>query len=194
MQDREGVARTIASTVPQLLGVQVETADTAAADAVSSAVERIAEELLRWHDRLMLGDRYPARATPELSGPAGSAMSPSPEPPSLTLRVAVRRGVLPGRPVTLQLAASELRAAIRRIEGECPGLPDVPDPDDAQGRHIANQCLCLATALDRHGELLHVEGERLARSVTADQRDQVLARVVRAEHHLTRAAAATLAP
>ena len=196
MQDRQRVARGIVSTVPQLLSAQVETADPAAAEAVAIAIERIAEDLLSWHDRLALGDSgsapTPTRpgwsdtddaGTAEEGGDAGTA--------SATLRAGVRRGELPGRPVTLHLAAAELRAVVRRIET---ATQDAPKPADPDMRSIVDECLCLATALDRHGELLRLEGERLSRATTPEQRDQVLARVVRAERRLGRAAMVTLTP
>ncbi|MBO1755571.1 hypothetical protein [Allobranchiibius sp. CTAmp26] len=191
MDDRRRAARSIVATVPQLLGVQVETADTAAAEAVAGAIERIAEGLLLWHDRLALGADL-----------AGAAAAPPPQVPlpdddrttpraSAALRAGVRRGRLPGRPVTLHLAAAELRAAVRRITA---ATADLTDPAAGGASAIVDQCLCLATELDTHADLLQVEGDRLANAESSEQRDQVLARVVRGEHRLARVAMVTLTP
>lgn len=197
MDDRQRAARRIVATVPQLLGVQVETADTAAADAVAGAVERIAESLLRWHDRLALGaDRAgsSAASTPDVPDPAGDDVTPR---ASATLRAGVRHGRLPGRPVTLRLAAAELRAVVSRVTeamAQLTGGSDTADQPDAGARLALDQCLCLATELDAHADLLQIEGDRLTNAESSEQRDQVLARVVRAEHRLTRAAMVTLTP
>lgn len=47
--------RRIAATVPALLSVRVETATDAVTDALTGAVEQIAEALLGWHDWLVGG-------------------------------------------------------------------------------------------------------------------------------------------
>ena len=188
MDDRQRAARSIVATVPQLLGVQVETADTAAADAVAGAIERIAENLLRWHDRLVVGSQSAATPTPADTPSGEDRITPR---ASAVLRAGVRRGRLPGRPVTLHLAAAELRAVVRRVTD---ATADLNGPDDGGAGAIVDQCLCLATELDIHADLLQVEGDRLTKAESDEQRDQVLARVMRAEHRLARVAMVTLTP
>ncbi|NYJ74000.1 hypothetical protein [Allobranchiibius huperziae] len=198
MGNRLQAARSIVATVPQLLGVQVETADAGTADAVAEAIERIAEGLLRWHDRLALGaDLAEAGLIDESTpSPRRDGDDVAPRAPA-ALRAGIRRGRLPGRPVTLHLAAAELRAVVRRVGDATRELTDVAgtgDQPDAGARLVVDQCLCLATELDSLADLLQTEGDRLTNAESVEQRDQVLARVVRGEHRLTRAAMVTLTP
>lgn len=188
MEPLERAARSVASAVPQLLGVQVETADPVSAQTVAVAIERLAENFLRWHDRLVLG--VSSSAAPAAPDP-GPVESPVGRPASVPLRTRVHRGELPGSPVSLQLGAAELRSVVCRIRADA-GVPTTFI--DPEGERVVDECLNLAAALDRYGQLLRLEGERLAVAVTPDQRGQVLAGVVRAEQGLIRAATATVTP
>ncbi len=178
MDERERWAHTLASVVPQLLGVQVETADPDTADSVALAVERIADRLLHEHDALLAGHPAPPAT-------ARHSRAPQPPGPGAGLRAAVRRGTVPGRPESLQLAAGELRALVRRVQVDDPACASAFDPALVG---IAQ----LATALDEHADLLRTEGARLRGASGSGQRDQVLARIVRGERRLTRVAMTTL--
>lgn len=188
MDHRQHLARTVACAVPLLLGVHVETADPVAAEAVAEEIERIAQELLDWTDRIALGldHRTPKPVSPLHRPPTAMSSRPSP-----TLRVAVSRGELPGDPITLQLAATQLRAVVRRIES---AVVKTSVDADHGGVQVLQQCRNLAESLDRHSDLLRVERDRVRAATTAAHRDQVLARVVRSERGLIRSVAATLTP
>lgn len=186
--ERDEVARGIASTIPQLLNIQVETAHPDTSDAVARAIERIAEELLRWHDRIAVGADH--RFTTPDNRPA-SAPTAEADPAMAALRANIERGAIPGAPRTLQLAAAELSGARRRIEIITMELPEVRD--DGAARALI-QCVELAEALRHHEEVLLRETDRLRKAGTDTQRVQVFARVVRAERGLTRTAMTTLAP
>lgn len=188
MEDRERLARAVACAVPMLLGVHVETAEPVATEAVAQAVEQLAQELLDWNDRIALGPRR--LGAPQASPVHEPRMGMSPHP-SATLRASVNRGELPGNPITLQLAATELRAVVRGLESAV--LQTAVDPDHG-GVQVLHGCRRLAECLDRHSDLLRVERERLRAATAAEQRDQVLARVVRGERGLIRSVAATLTP
>lgn len=192
--DRDQVARGIASTVPQLLSIQVETAHPDTSDAVALAVERIAEELLRWHDRIAIGADHRATAPNDRSAstlPALPAPATRIDPAMTALRASIERGVIPGAPRTLQLAASELSGAQHRIENITGSFPDVSNADDPL---VLAHCEELAAALRHHEDVLLRETDRLRHATADTQRVQVFARVVRAERGLARTAMTTLAP
>lgn len=188
--NRVQVARGIASTIPQLLTIQVQTAHPQTSEQVALAVEWIAEELLCWHDRITVG--ADARRTTHID-----RSDPDPAPahgtdPGLTaLRTSIERGVIPGAPRTLHLAAAELSSACRSIEALTLQAPEVRD---AVAVRVLTRCTELAQALRHHEDVLLCEIERLRRSEPDTQRVQIFARVVRAERGLTRTAMATLAP
>ena len=184
MNSREQAARTLAEAVPALLDVYVETADPGTAESIARSVEQLAQDLLAWHDRIAVG---PTRS-PSPHSPAHRAAESAPLP-SAGLRAAVRRGQLPGSPVTLQLAAAELNAIAGRIEAAVGGTAMA---DDANGARLLDRCRRVARALHQHSVLLRVERDRLDAMRTTDQGDQVLARVVRAERGLVRHVTATL--
>lgn len=191
--DREQVARAIASTVPQLLTIQVETADPRTSDAVALAVERIADELLRWHDRIATGIDSSRTKPSDLPPSTPIPLSPAPgaDPSMTSLRASIERGVIPGAPRTLQLAAAELAGARHSIETTTMQLPEVCD--DVASRALT-QCDGLAEALRHHEDILLRETSQLRRAGSRTHRVQVFARVVRAERRLARTAMATLAP
>lgn len=184
--DREQIARGIAATVPQLLNTHVETADARTVDAVAFAVERIVEEVLRWHDRAVLG------ATHRSVNTVGRAPihAADDDDDAAALRCQIQQGLLPGTPASLQLAAAELESAVRRLEG---AIGIEPALRDVGATRLLDHTTALATALGRHAQLLRREAAQLRVLNTKEHRDQVLARVVRAERRLTRIAMATLA-
>ncbi|NNG40248.1 hypothetical protein HJ588_13325 [Flexivirga sp. ID2601S] len=180
--------RSVALLVPRLLGVQADPAEFETADALAEAVERAAEELLRWHDEL--ADIRPCRVYDGSLALGGDAASDSPTRASRRLAEQVKSGVIPADPASIEIASTELRgiaSTIRRVAG----ARDGDDPAGEHGRQIASALGELAGALSALAETLRVEMRRLAGG-TSGGADQVLARVVRAEHAARVAAAATL--
>ena len=179
--------RSVALLVPRLLGVQADPAEFDTSDALAEAIERSAEEILRWHDELADIRPVPARG----DGPGSDDGSSSEGPARASGRLAdqVRSGVIPADPASIEAAAGELHgiaATIRRVAADRDG--------DATGRHgarIATALADLAASLSSLAATLRLEMRRLEVG-SAGGADQVLARVVRAEHTARTAAAATL--
>ncbi|RNI23208.1 hypothetical protein [Flexivirga caeni] len=181
--------RGVALLVPRLLSIQTDPAEFETAEACADAIERAAEELLRWHDELaeLRVPRAPVSAHLDavLPDPATSR----PARASKRLAEQVRAGAIPADAASLEDAATELHRvaeAIRRTAA-C-GLDE---PIRKHGNDIADALSRLSVALRTLAETLRAESRRLAEDVTG-QADQVLGRVVRAEHATRIVAAATL--
>lgn len=181
--------RGVALLVPRLLSIQADPAEFETADAVSDAIERSAEALLRWHDELadIRTRTGPVRtgADPVLLDRA--ANRPAHASPRLAHRV--RAGDIPADPASLEFAASELHSicgSIKRTAARCPS-----EPIAARGNEIADALDRLSEALRELADTLRSESRRLADHGT-ERADQVLARVVRAEHAARLTAATTL--
>lgn len=58
----QDTCRRLASLVPSVLAIQVETVTDTATRTLARALENIAESLLAWHDSLIAGTHVPARA------------------------------------------------------------------------------------------------------------------------------------
>ncbi len=177
-------AAAVAALVPGLLDLHPEPADVACEMALADAIERAADALLAWHDRLVFGT---ARAAPTVE----DARTPPPvagEPGR-----SVHSGVLPGNPASLHLTAVRLRSvadAVRMIGA------GVAAPDASSDR-ITAALDDLADALLTHARLLRALDAELSRPAAdertiAARRSQVLARVTKAERALERRAVATL--
>jgi len=181
--------RGVALLVPRLLSIQADPAEFETADAISEAIERSAEALLRWHDELA---DIQTRGVPAPTGPDAVLLDHAANRParaSQRLADRVRAGDIPADPASLEYAASELHSicqAIRRTAAGCPS-----EPIAVRGNEIADALDRLSGALRTLADTLRSETRRLAADVTGDA-DQVLARVVRAEHSARLAAATTL--
>lgn len=181
--------RGVALLVPRLLSVQTDPAEFETADAIAEAIERSAEALLRWHDALA---DIQHRGMPPSGLPDPVLVEPPADGPthaSRRLAHRVRAGIIPADPASLEAAASELHSiarAIRRVTATSPRGPIV-----IQGNEIAEALSTLADALRTLADTLRTESRRLAEGA-AGGADQVLGRVVRAEHAARLAAATTL--
>lgn len=181
--------RGVALLVPRLLSVQTDPAEFETADAIAEAIERSAEALLRWHDALAdiqhrsmpsSGLPDPVLVEPPADGPAHA---------SRRLAQQVRAGSIPANPASLEIAASELHSvarAVQRVTATCPQEAII-----TQGNEIAEALDRLADAMRSLADVLRTESRRLTDGA-AGGADQVLGRVVRAEHAARLAAATTL--
>jgi len=182
--------RGVALLVPRLLSIQADPAEFETAEAVSDAIERAAEALLRWHDELA---EIRTRSAPASAGPDPVLLDQAANRPahaSQRLAHRVRAGDIPADPASLEFAASELHSiceAIRRTAKRCRSTSVA-----GRGTDIADALERLSHALRTLADTLRAEGRRLADNGT-DRTDQVLARVVRAEHVARLTAATTLA-
>ncbi|AKU16249.1 hypothetical protein [Luteipulveratus mongoliensis] len=190
------LATRVAGVVPRLLAVQVEPAETETADVVDEAVERLAEALLTWHDELVEGRSH------GLLPSASTAYDLAPARASRRLAHAIRAGRVPGNPISTQTAAGELRQ-IRGVVDEI--AAQVEDERLRSGGDELSHALSrLAKALTKQSDVVRDEAARLVRLQTAPPQDtageptdatavdQLLGRVVRAEHRLQKVAVATL--
>ncbi|MDE9367743.1 hypothetical protein PZ938_19165 [Luteipulveratus sp. YIM 133132] len=189
------LATRVAAAVPRLLAVQVEPAEEETADVVDEAVERLADGLLHWHDELVAG-----RGEHRLPAPRSDADVARSPHASRGLATAIRAGRMPGNPFANQTAAGRLRE-VRAVVDEV--TEQVGDP----GLRETGACLSgalddLAAGLLQQAGTLQEESGRLATlrrtpgatgvSSGPTPVDQLLGRVVRAEHRLQRVAATTL--
>lgn len=181
--------RGVALLVPRLLSIQTDPAEFETADAVAEAIERSAEALLRWHDEIaeIQQKRPPAPGLPDpvlVEPPADG-----PAHASTRLAGQVRAGTIPADPASLEAAAGELHSiahAVSRVAANCS-----VESSAIQGREIADALLQLSAALRALADTLRTESRRLI-DASAEDADQVLGRVVRAEHAARLAAATTL--
>lgn len=181
--------RGVALLVPRLLSIQIDPAEFETADAVAEAIERSAEALLRWHDEIAEiqlkrppapGLPDPVLVEPPADGPAHA---------SGRLAGQVRAGTVPADPAGLEFAASELHSIARtvsRVAANC-----TVESSAVQGQEIADALLHLSGALRTLADTLRTESRRLI-DCSPEGADQVLGRVVRAEHAARLAAATTL--
>ncbi len=175
--------------MPRLLSIQIDPAEIETADVVADAIERSAEALLRWHDDIaeIQHKRIPPPGAPDpvLTEPPAD----SPAHASTRLAQHVRAGTIPADPAGLEVAASELHGiahTIARVASNCS-----TEPSAEQGTQIADALERLSAALRALADTLRTESRRLV-DCSADGVDQVLGRVVRAEHAARVAAAMTL--
>lgn len=181
--------RGVALLVPRLLSIQTDPAEFETADAVAEAIERSAEALLRWHDEIAeiqlrqappAGQPDPVLVEPPADGPAHA---------SKRLARQVRSGTIPADPASLEGAAAELHSIahiVTRAADSCSVTSSA-----VQGREIAAALLDLSGALRTLAHALRIESRRLV-DCPPEEADQVLGRVVRAEHAARLAAATTL--
>ncbi|MBB2890768.1 hypothetical protein [Flexivirga oryzae] len=183
------LTRGVALLVPRLLSIQADPAEFETADAVSDAIERSAEALLRWHDELA---DIRSHSVPSSSGPDPvlldhAANRPAHASPRLAERV--HAGGIPADPASLEYAAGELHSICETIRRTAAGCPR--EPIAVRGNEIADALDRLSGALRALADTLRGEARRLADDVVGGA-DQVLARVVRAEHAARLTAATTL--
>ena len=176
--------------MPRLLSIQTDPAEFETSEAVADAIERAAEALLRWHDELAEIRTSPIAPAPRDADPVlvehagGRPVHASPR-----LAERIRAGVIPADCASLEFAASELHSiaeSIRRAAAQC-----AEPSTGTRGELIADALDRLSTALRTLADTLRGETRRLADDV-AGGADQVLARVVRAEHAARLVAATTL--
>lgn len=181
--------RGVALLVPRLLSIQTDPAEFETGDAIAEAIERSAEELLRWHDALAdiqhrglpsSGLPDPVLVEPPADGPAHA---------SRRLAEQVRAGSIPADPASLEVAASELHHIAHTVMRVA--ATSVHEPITAQGNEIAAALTLLSDALRSLADTLRTESRHLADGAGGDA-DQILGRVVRAEHAARLAAATTL--
>lgn len=179
--------------MPRLLSIQTDPAEFETADAIAEAIERSAEALLRWHDELA---EIRQRRIPPAGAPDPVLVEPPADGPahaSTRLADRIRGGSIPADPASLEQAASELHSIARivaRVASNCSTEHCV-----IQGNEIADALSRLSVALRTLADILRTESRRLAEVATdgADRvTDQLLGRVVRAEHAARLAAATTL--
>lgn len=181
--------RGVALLVPRLLSIQTDPAEFETADAIAEAIERSAEALLRWHDALAdiqhrgvpsSGLPDPVLEEPPADGPAHA---------SRRLAGQVYAGSIPADPAGLEVAASEMHRiahSVTRVAATCPH-----ESITLQGNEIAAALSRLSSALRTLADTLRTESRRLADGA-AGGAEQVLGRVVRAEHAARLVAATTL--
>ncbi|HWC23262.1 MAG TPA: hypothetical protein VG502_13270 [Flexivirga sp.] len=181
--------RGVALLVPRLLSIQTDPAEFETADAIAEAIERSAEALLRWHDALAdiqhrgvpsSGHPDPVLVEPPADGAAHA---------SRRLADRVYAGSIPADPAGLEVAASELHLiahTVTRVAATCPH-----ESITLQGNEIAAALDGLSTALRTLADTLRTESRRLSDGAVGGA-DQILGRVVRAEHAARLAAATTL--
>ncbi|GGB39382.1 hypothetical protein GCM10011492_32700 [Flexivirga endophytica] len=175
--------------VPRLLSIQTDPAEFETADAVAEAIERSAEALLRWHDELaeIQQKRPPSPGLPDpvlVEPPADGPAHASPR-----LAQQVYAGNIPADPAGLEYAAGELHViahTVTRVARSC-----TYESTAAQGHEIAQALTGLSEALRELADTLRTEAARLGDG-SGGGTDQVLGRVVRAEHAARLAAATTL--
>ncbi|MFC6707822.1 hypothetical protein [Flexivirga alba] len=181
--------RGVALLVPRLLSIQTDPAEFETADAIAEAVERSAEALLRWHDALADiqhreapsdGLPDPVLVEPPADGPAHA---------SRRLADRVYAGSIPADPASLEAAASELHRIAHSVTRVATSCPD--ESISLQGNEIAAALTRLSSALRELADTLRAESRRLADGAVGGA-DQILGRVVRAEHAARLAAATTL--
>ncbi|MGN6414772.1 hypothetical protein [Flexivirga sp.] len=188
--------RGVALLVPRLLSIQTDPAEFETADAIAEAIERSAEALLRWHDELA---EIQHRRRPPAGAPDPVLVEPPADGPahaSARLAERIRGGSIPADPAGLEQAASELHSIARivaRVADNCSSEHCV-----VQGQEIAEALSRLSVALRTLADTLRTESRRLGDIGAAgsdgsvDLIDQLLGRVVRAEHAARLAAATTL--
>lgn len=181
--------RGVALLVPRLLSIQTDPAEFETADAIAEAIERSAEALLRWHDALadIQHRGLPSSGLPDPVLVEAPADGPAHASPRLAERV--RAGSIPADPASLEVAASELHriaSSVTRVAATCS-----PESITAQGNEIAAALSRLSRALRALADTLRSESRRLSDGAVGGA-DQILGRVVRAEHAARLAAATTL--
>lgn len=175
--------------MPRLLSVQTDPAEFETADAIADAIERSAEALLGWHDELadIRARRTPPSPYPDPVLLDQAANRPAHASPRLAQRV--RAGDIPADPASLESAATELHSisdAVGRVARTCLEASIIN-----RGNEIADALTGLSQALRALADTLRTESRRLTEGA-AGGADQVLGRVVRAEHAVRLTAATTL--
>lgn len=181
--------RGVALLVPRLLSIQTDPAEFETADAIAEAIERSAEALLQWHDALadIQPRRKPAPGLPDRVPTEPAADGPVHA--SGRLAEQVRGGSIPADPAGLEHAASELHRiahTVTRVAATCSD-----EPITVRGDEIAAALSRLSGALRALADTLRTESGRLSAGAVGGA-DQILGRVVRAEHAARLAAATTL--
>lgn len=183
--------------VPGLLDVHLHTAEVETDAVVAVTIERVADHLIRWHDELcgvrpvaVTGAAEAGEAVPGTAGPARA---------SVELAEAVRAGRPPGSAASVQLAAGTLTRVARQVSSIVSQVPAAHRP---HGELIRDEVGSLADLLADHAARMRDLGARVGRvrqrhpelshPAARAELDQLLARVVRAEHRVRRTAAATL--
>jgi hypothetical protein len=149
----------IATCSIRLLGVHLDAAEPATAEAVALAVERLADTLVSWHDAVVAGAPIPARASgarpPEAATTAGLAEV------SLSL---LERVSATARSTTRELddVADEVcRHASAVSAGRLGAMPaEVAEQVADQGRAIAESLHLLAESIAELGETAARERHR----------------------------------
>lgn len=181
--------RGVALLVPRLLSIQTDPAEFETADAVADAIERSAEALLRWHDELAEIRRWRAPVSPHPDPVLLDEAASRPAHASPRLAQRVRAGDIPADPASLEAAASELHSISRSVLSVATKCSE--PSTEQRGTEIADALDRLSAALRALADTLRTESRRLS-DHAAGGADQVLGRIVRAEHAARLAAATTL--
>lgn len=170
--------------VPRLLDVHADAAQPETAEALSAAIERIAEALLRWHDEL-------AGATPPAAAVLAEVATTAPTriAPTTDLVAQINARELATDTGSLAAGAAALRELAREVRRLIDALP-ADSPAAADGAAIESALTHLGTAHQELAETLNEQETALRAESAMPQR--ILERILDAEAVARAAAADTL--
>lgn len=142
MTDDERLARELLGVATEVLDLRPDPAQPSTAVEIDAAIERLADALIAWSDRLR-GLDPPSRDRPDRGSPDPARV------PRSAIRAELAAGTVPGDRHTIRAAATSLRSLARRAEAV--GALSAPSSGAAQ---VCPAMRRLAAALDSHAELI----------------------------------------